>query len=315
MSDIDTTNPTKMQDTSPASTTLPRRRWIATGVVALVLLAGAATFNIAIAGLDLSFRKEPVPLRQPVPAIESELGPWVQVSVDTRAEPDTEKELGTLDYLTRTYVDTSKADPKVREEFDAAPVKTQELRSKLQNSVLSNDPFGLVTLHVAFYTGGVDTVPHIPDRCMVGSGLQIAERREIEMPILPNGETETVSFRQFEQSEGNREPIRYNVGYLFKVNGEYEHDAVTGVRMKLQDLTVSHAYFAKIEVSSVTTQLGTAKSEAAIANFLTYALPAIDEVLPLWPPADMKPAGSDADSNADSAEEAPTDNSTPDSKA
>lgn len=261
-------------------------RWTATGVVLAILAAGAFTFNFAVASMDLRFRKIAMPLRQPIAAIDNEVGPWVKVNVDKRFPPDLEDALGTLDYIDRIYVDTRKADPKVLAEYRATEPMTDAMRFKLRSSVLANDPYGVLRLHVAYYTGGVDTVPHIPDRCMIGAGYETTGRQEIDLLTLPSGEPLRVSFAQFEERAAKAQPVRHNVAYVFKVNGEYEHDAITGVRLKLQDLRISHAYFAKIEVSATTTGMETERSKAAIADLLGHALPAIDESLPVWPPED-----------------------------
>lgn len=54
--------------------------------------------------------------------------------------------LGTHNYVTRAYVRTEEAgDPGAR------PIE----------------------LHAAYYTGMIDTVPHVPDRCLVGAGFTI----------------------------------------------------------------------------------------------------------------------------------------------
>ena len=278
-------------------------RVVATSVVAAILLAGALTFNFAVAQMDLRFRKIAMPLRQSMWALDSEVGPWVKVTTDTRFNADIEKELGTTDYVQRTYVDTRDADPKVFAEWNAATQKTDELRRKLLNSVAANNPLGIVNFHAAYYTGGVDTVPHIPDRCMVGAGFETTGRQEVDLPALPDGAPLTMSFLQFEQRAGQQQVQRHNVAYVFKVNGDYEADAITGVRLKLQDLRISHAYFAKIEVSSTTGGTETDESQAAIADFLTYMLPAVDECLPVWPPEDAVTEESLAEESNDEAEE------------
>ncbi|MEL7239618.1 MAG: hypothetical protein AAGK78_12225, partial [Planctomycetota bacterium] len=207
-------------------------RWAATSVVLVILAAGALTFNFAVASMDLRFRKIAMDLREPIAAIDSEVGPWVKINVDTRFPPDMEDALGTLDYINRIYVDTRKADPKVLAEYRATEPMTDAMRMKLHNSVQANDPYGVLRLHVAYYTGGVDTVPHIPDRCMIGAGYETTGRQEIDLLTLPSGEPLRVSFAQFEERAAKAQPVRHNVAYVFKVYGDYEHDAITGVRLK-----------------------------------------------------------------------------------
>ena len=66
-----------------------------------------------------------------------------QVGRDRIESPEIQAELGTENYVTRTS----------RRKGDAAPVR--------------------VELHAAYYTGRVDTVPHVPDRCFVGGGMRM----------------------------------------------------------------------------------------------------------------------------------------------
>lgn len=271
----------------------PARRKLALAVVALLLLVGAVGLNATMASLKLQFRKEAVELREPLATIAPTLGPWVQVSIDRRFPPDIEHELGTQEYIERQYVDTRHADPDVLAEWESADRKTDELRSKLLASVLRNDPMGLVRLHVAYYTGSVDTVPHIPDRCMLGGGFEMLDRGVATLPAKPL-EDDTlgtrpldVSLSRFQRPEGNGGAMRTtNVAYFFEVNGDYEHDAITGVRKRLQNLFETHAYFAKIEVAvdvpGTTPDPDAALAKGRLADFLSHVLPNVEQCLPDW---------------------------------
>lgn len=272
---------------SPA-TSPRRRRVVAMATVCALLLAGAAGLNAAVASLKLSFRKLPVPLRKDVTAIPAELGPWVQVSLDQRLPEDIEKELRTLQYVQRLYVDTRKADPAVLARWRAAAVKDQALRAELERSVIERDPAAAVRLHVAYYTGAVDTVPHIPDRCMVAGGYDPVGRRE-ELLDMGGGRTMRTSFVQFQESAGHARPKTLSVAYFFQVNGDYEHDPITGVRRRLQNLLEKHGYFAKIELMTEGPASGEGAAagageaaKASMGDFLRHALPQIEAALPDW---------------------------------
>jgi hypothetical protein len=42
----------------------------------------------------------------------------------------------------------------------------------------------VLVLHMAYYTGTIDTVPHVPDRCMVAGGMkQLAPRAFVGVPL------------------------------------------------------------------------------------------------------------------------------------
>jgi hypothetical protein len=229
-----------------------------------------------------------------MPAISENLGPWVMIN-DQRMPAEVEEELGTKDYISRTYINKDAASRPAQRSWDRAvqrarrtgePVPDAEI-NRLAASALENDPYARVTLHVAYYTGSVDTVPHIPDRCMLGAGFEMSTRDAFTLDV-PNEQAQDlmVSFRQFQQRDnsGAGNDLTNSVAYFFHVNGDYEHDAIVGVRKRLQDLFESHAYFAKVEVSVIAPtaekEIDTAK--AAMAGFLRDALPDIERVLPDW---------------------------------
>lgn len=258
-----------------------RRRVIAMLSVCALLLAAAVGLNASVAALELSFQKEPVPLRMPITSIPATLGPWVQVSRDERFPAEIEEALGTKEYIQRVYVDTRKADPAVLERWNAAEVKTDELREALNRSVIERDRLAAVVLHVAYYTGAVDTVPHIPDRCMVAGGFDPVGRREATLDLGQRGELRC-SFVQFEERAGRSSPATLSIAYFFQVNGDYEYDAITGVRKRLQDLTERYAYFAKIELMTQSSEGDAERAQAAMADFLSHALPDVERALPDW---------------------------------
>ena len=258
-----------------------RRRAAAMLVVCALLLAGALGLNASVAALRLSFRKEAVPLRKPVAAIPAALGSWVQLSTDSRLSAEMEQALGTQEYIQRIYVDTRHADPVVLSRWEAAPVKTVELRDELYQSVVSSDPLAVIRLHVAYYTGAVDTVPHIPERCMLAGGFDPVGRTQADLQLAGGGSLRA-SFVQFQERAGHAQPVTFSVGYLFQVNGTWEHDAVTGVRRRLQNLLERHAYFAKVEVMTQGPGTSPADAQRVMADFLSFAAPAVETVLPDW---------------------------------
>jgi hypothetical protein len=257
-----------------------RRRMWAMSVVCAVLLAASIGLNAGVTTLKWSFHKQPVPLRQAITSIPAQLGPWVQQNVDEPLAAEIEQTLRTRDYIQRVYVDTRKADPEVLLRWQTAQVKTPELREELLRSVASRDPLAVVRIHIAYYTGGVDTVPHIPERCMLAGGFDPVGRTQAELDL---GDRQLrCSFVQFQERAGHAAPLTFNVAYLFQVNGDYEHDAVTGVRKRLQDLSERYAYFAKIELMTQSPQGSAEQARASMGDFLRYALPEIERVLPDW---------------------------------
>ena len=109
-------------------------------VVLAAMLVGAFGFRAAVQRLDYYLVKDPVELREPLDAIPTTLGRWRRVGEDRLFTDAVIEELGTRNYLDRTYA------------IDGDPRK------------------GSVGVHLAYYTGTIDDVPHIPERCWAVAG-------------------------------------------------------------------------------------------------------------------------------------------------
>jgi hypothetical protein len=109
-----------------------------------MLVAGRIGFKAATGYLNVYLQKKPVELREHFDNISTTLGPWKMVGEGRKLSQEMIEELGTELYLDREYV----------RETDA---RTREM----------------VSLHLAYYTGMIDAVPHIPDRCFVAGGFEI----------------------------------------------------------------------------------------------------------------------------------------------
>lgn len=129
-----------------------RPAFVNAGLVAatLILAGGAIGLGAAVSYFDLYMKKEPIyaagGLR--VNSIPTQTPSWVRIGQDQVEEAETLAVLGTQNYVTRAYVERNPKDP-------ARPIR--------------------LTYHSTYYTGGIDAVPHVPDRCFVGGGMQIGE--------------------------------------------------------------------------------------------------------------------------------------------
>ena len=108
----------------------------------LVLIGGAVGFRSLISGLEYHMMKKPVKLRLALDGIPNHLGDWEQVGDDVVYGSAEIESLGTDTVLTRMYQ-----------------------REGSEKNVV-------IELHVAYYTGKIDSVPHVPERCWATSGLQ-----------------------------------------------------------------------------------------------------------------------------------------------
>ena len=127
------------------------------GVVALVIMgASAAGLGAAIdrLGFHLSKLEINAPGDRKLSSIPTETDGWTRVGTDRTESADVVKVLGTENYINRVYAR--------RPEAGGEPVQ--------------------LDFHAAYYTGMIDTVPHVPERCFVGGGLQQTTGSQI-MPV------------------------------------------------------------------------------------------------------------------------------------
>jgi hypothetical protein len=263
---------------SPA--TSARRRWLSPAFLtaAAILLVAAVGLNAATKFLQLNFKKDPVPLRADLKTLPKRMGPWLQVSIDRPLNPEVQEVLGTDLYVFRDFVDTRKVTPEEIAQFDGKPIEEQQ---KLLARLQAEKPEAVLNCAVTYYTGSVDTVPHVPDRCYFADGFASSQ---YDVPTwtlhLPDGDLKMpVRYITFEDQDPHRGSTPRSVAYFFKVNGHYEQN-VLGVRQELQNIFERKAYFAKIELMDIVRDRNV--SAAAMADFLSHALPEINKVLPDW---------------------------------
>lgn len=110
-----------------------------------VLGGGAAGMKGAIEAFSIVLHKQPIYAqdKRALRAIPTETRHWVRLGQDLLVAPEELPVLGTENYLTRLYVEKH-------------PPPGSRPR--------------VIELHAAYYTGMIDTVPHIPERCYVGAG-------------------------------------------------------------------------------------------------------------------------------------------------
>ncbi|MEM9373132.1 MAG: exosortase-associated EpsI family protein [Planctomycetota bacterium] len=125
-------------------------RWLALAI--LILSAASLSGVIASAGINL--KKTAIYPRdnRQLSSIPTETEHWTRLSADRIESPEIVETLGTSNYLTRTYI---------------------------RRSDMETDRPMVIEFHAAYYTGAIDTVPHVPERCFVGGGLQQSKSSRI----------------------------------------------------------------------------------------------------------------------------------------
>lgn len=267
----------------------PGRAGAAALVFAAALTCGlfgtAATGKQSIlAWQKIILHKEAVELRHKLTDLPLEKGSYDFVE-DQLLPPEIVDELGTEDYLSRWYKDTS---------------------------VPEGQPGHLVRLHVAYYTGINDTVPHVPDRCFVAGGVKhkglhdqvIAIDPAIATPrdagggfqatavLTPPGEPTYGPGTVVTLPERDINTVRFTYGqpdsvdkdqhviYFFAANGKYLASP-NSVRVQGFDIRDAHSYYCKIEVQIAGETDPEIVAERTTALLDTF-LPEIMACLPDW---------------------------------
>jgi len=272
---------------SESITTTPtsRRRSTAAFATAVLLVIGAAAgLNVAVGSLKLYLRKLPIEVDLKVSSAPAETASWKQAGVDQKMEGEMVEELGTKNFVSRTYV---------------------------QKVPASGKPPVVLEMHMAYYTGMVDTVPHIPDRCLVGGGWSIAGATRV-LPLNLDQEATVWQVARVPEETGNmwtarlpstgsrvhlprdadkiamrvnpythpKQKEKLYAGYFFIANGGH-CDRAEDVRLLAFRLTDSYAYYLKVQVSSQTVQ-----SEEEFArmsgSLVGELLPDIMRCVPDW---------------------------------
>jgi hypothetical protein len=129
--------------------------------VALAVLGiSAAGFGRLIDAYGIHLRKlaiEP-PENRLLVNLPLETENWVRVGTDEVMDAEVLDTLGTENTVSRVYVQKNPAE--------------------------GSRPH-VINFHAAYYTGMIDTVPHVPERCFVGGGLQKSSASEIlDLPLV-----------------------------------------------------------------------------------------------------------------------------------
>jgi hypothetical protein len=250
-------------------------------IVAIVLVVAALGLNTAVQSLQLHFKKQRVEPARKVEDVPAVLGHWVQVSKDEPLSADTQETLGTEMFIFRDYLNRSLVGQAVIDSFkDKSFKERKEAVAKIQ----ANTPNAVMSLGFTYYTGMVDTVAHIPERCYIADGYEIKQdeyKDEIWRPD-PNDKEKEIKVRYitFEDQSGmTGRPVVKHVMYVFHANGDFECDPL-GVRLRLQKLTERYGYYAKVELMSLVKDRDEAR--VIMQDFLGAALPELSKSFPDW---------------------------------
>lgn len=260
-----------MQGSSPIRRALSQPSFL---VVSIILLVAAAGLKGATDYLKLHFRKLPVPLARTLSEIPEKIGPWQQVSVDEALQHDIQEALATDKFVFRDYVDTRVVDASVFKD------KSSQERRQLLFAIQMQKPAAVVNASVTYYTGLVDTVAHVPERCYVADGYEPSVTADLQWDALKDRPgTGLMRYITFEDTTAGRMNFTRNVAYVFQCNGEYISDSIA-VRKRLANLKERYGYYMKVEVQTL--NLPQQEASRVMNDFLSNLLPETERCLSDW---------------------------------
>ncbi len=292
-SEKQSSNQSNVQDNTPTTDTKKRKRRTILPVitVAFILGSGVGAFHVAKYWIGAVLHKEAVPLRHPLHELPRTVGKWKRTGADLILPAEFIEELGTSNYLSRRYA----------------------IDGDVANGVLD--------FHVAYYTGMVDAVPHIPERCLVGNGLEKAPLSsvyvldldqmhwEVDAAYTPDIDPETdddgpyilalsqhaTMVRMPRFNNGKLElniseywspdapDNRFAAGYFFLTNG-WAVPYAGSVKTRAFQLTDRYAYYCKVQLTYARNNEPVSAEDLAVyaAEFMDDMLPEIMWCLPDW---------------------------------
>jgi len=255
-------------------------------VLAITLVGLRVGFRFAVESTNAYLEKQPVDLRAQLTTIPLRLGNWRSEGEGAPLTAEIIEELGTDQYIDRRYV------------------------------LSDADGGGLqLMLHITYYTGLIDAVPHVPDRCLVAGGL-VPKARPKNLPLniddsqwvfssehlnkgrpypvvihydrvtgkpvrvrMPIGDFQ-LRTTEFGSEENQR--LRVYAGYFFIANGETMPSPLD-VRKFAFDLTSRYAYYAKVQfLLAGSSDLDQDDFVEIVSGVLPDLLPELMRCLPDW---------------------------------
>jgi len=260
-------------------------------VAAGILLVAAAGWNLVIGVLEWAIYKEPVEWPAGVEVDEefrlislpaklaSPDSERVYVYDDTRNDagqirgdlPITEDEMGILKI--GTTIDRKRR-PQRRSNWMFARMYFGE--QAVQGEVWQLDGY--------YYTGMLDQVPHVPDRCLVAGGAKLLGTESVTFEIEGVPEPwRRVPFRRALYAvydRGSGLTRKYAQYYTFSMNGRPEPRWWI-VRFELTFPWIQYCYFAKIQFGSRLPVGNTEDADRAAEAFAQCFLPEVLQALPV----------------------------------
>lgn len=230
-------------------------------VCLLAITAGGMSAAVKMAGIYL--KKEPLPLKKSLSDLDkSNLAPYKVVEKSKIENQDVLNTLGTEDYIQWTLEDTS------------APAESKTR---------------LCTLFITYYSLP-DIVPHRPEECYIGGGLQGIKFETVTLKAIQGVYEREIKTRYLvfadTKAESSLGGTSFPILYAFNANGKYgDRDDVR--RALNKNLFGKFSYFSKVEwkfyniASGQTTYPNKQEALAASEKLMSVILPVLEKEY--WP--------------------------------
>lgn len=178
---------------------------LAYGLCVAVLLGAATGMRAMVSAYELHLKKLPIdpPGGRVVSSIPRETESWVQVGSDSVMPKDVVQTLGTDNYVSRQY------------------------RLKDDDADEGEIPV-VLDFHAAYYTGGIDTVPHVPERCFVGGGLR-PSKGAVVLPL----EVETDGWSPDRSVASESPDVVGEQGVIYRARTSNVYSDAPGIRVRM----------------------------------------------------------------------------------
>jgi hypothetical protein len=194
-------------------------------ICAAVLAVAAAGITIATKSIGIYMKKEPLPLKKSLDALdERQLAPYKVTLKKKIQNEDIVRELGTEDYIQWVFEDT-----------DAS----------------ADSPVRRFMLFITYY-GLADRVPHVPEECYTGGGYQRMATDSVTLEINKPGFQRTIEGKYLvfgtTKSDFWQSSEKFPVLYFFRVNGQYAGSRDEARIALNKNLFHKFSYFCKVEL-------------------------------------------------------------------
>jgi hypothetical protein len=226
-------------------------------LICVAVLAGAGVaMSFATQRLGPYLKKEPLPLKKPLDALEEgKLTPYKVAAKLAIENGDILQSLGTRDYIQWLLEDP-------REPADS--------------------PVRKLLLFITYYQQP-DRVPHVPEECYTGGGYQRLATNAVTFRVDSAAGPREIPGRYllFEKTvpDLSLAAPQFPVLYLFRVNGEYAGSRDEARLALNKNLFSRHSYFCKIELVFNQSSAVPTREAAATASekLLTVLLPLLEQ--------------------------------------